>query len=304
MGSVARHGEAVSSVSRAGLQGLQRDLEELGLNGSEARVVVALLQVQQATGTELARLSGVPRTAVYPVLDQLRTKGVIHSVVGRATLWASPGPDAILERLYALQQQRLEALEATRERARRAVAEMALDEPSASFPSLHVLRGLAQLSDLYLRLLGQARSEVLVCNRGPYGRVAVAPEVIDMLARNVSARALYEARDLDDPEQEAFREVVEAYHRAGVEGRVVDRLPLAYAVFDRTDVLFSLDDPELPLTVSSVPVHICHAGFAAAQADMFEHYWSAATPYPGPAPGHRVDRAEVEVLAVTEPAEA
>lgn len=300
---MARREEGAGARSLPGLEGLQRDLEELGLNGSEARVVVALLQVQQATGTELARLSGVPRTAVYPVLDQLRTKGVIDSIPGKATLWASPGPDVILERLYRLQQKRIEALDATMDRARRAVAEMALDEPTVAFSSLQVLRGLSQTNNLYLRLLDAAQSEVLVCNKGPYGRLVVEPAVLDMVARGVQARALFESSELDDPELESLHEVAAAYSEAGVDSRVVDLVPMVFAVFDRTDVLFTLMDPVLPIAVSSMSVHVSDTGFAAVQADAFEQAWSKARPLPARPRPSGLSTSVIDRAGATEAAE-
>lgn len=287
-GKAGEVGETPTRPGAGALESLQRDLEELGLNRSEARVVVALVQVERATGSDLARLSGVPRTAVYPVLDQLRAKGLVETLPGSPTIVSTVRGEDVLARLYAAQQARLQSLEATVERARQTMSEVACTEPSANFSSLTVLRGLPQMSDMYLRLVSEAQHEVLVCNRGPYGRLKVQPAVLEMLDRGVAARALYEAPELEGAESETFRDVVAVYHAAGVQGRVVDRLPLGFAVVDAEDALFALQEQDGVAAVRAVPVHISHPDFASALVALFEHHWGASRPYPGD-PGARID---------------
>lgn len=262
------------------LDTLCADLEVLGLNGSEARVLVALLQVNCATGSELSRLSKVPRTAVYPVLDQLRMKQVVEAVPGPKTQWVSIGSEEALRRLFAGEEERFGKAQAAVERARWTLEELARDEPAMSFASLEILRAPAQLSRVYDRLLATAQSEVLVANKGPYGRVEVEPAVMEMLARGVATRALYQQPEVDDPEYESLLDVAAVYRQAGVEERVVESLPMAFAVFDRKEVLFSLDGPDDAPNYDLVPVHVLDPGFAASQVATFEHFWARGRPLP------------------------
>jgi sugar-specific transcriptional regulator TrmB len=52
-----------------------RLLGRLGFLVSEARVYVALLRQQALTGYELAKVTGIPRANVYPVLKKLEQRG-------------------------------------------------------------------------------------------------------------------------------------------------------------------------------------------------------------------------------------
>lgn len=50
-------------------------LQELGFTEHEARAYQALLQHNPATGYELAKVSGIPRPNIYPVLQKLEARG-------------------------------------------------------------------------------------------------------------------------------------------------------------------------------------------------------------------------------------
>ena len=53
-------------------------LEKLGLTSSPAKVYVALLGLGEATVLELAEDSGIKRTTLYPILEDLEKAGFVH----------------------------------------------------------------------------------------------------------------------------------------------------------------------------------------------------------------------------------
>jgi DNA-binding MarR family transcriptional regulator len=86
-------------------------LQQLGFNGSEARVYVTLLQHGPLSGYELAKVSGVPRANVYSVLQKLEGRGAVTRLDKRAgTRYA---PVAFTELLEKLRQRFEQALEQT-----------------------------------------------------------------------------------------------------------------------------------------------------------------------------------------------
>ena len=52
-------------------------MKQLGFTASDARTYLSLLKNHPATGYELAAASGVPRSAIYTVLNRLESKGLI-----------------------------------------------------------------------------------------------------------------------------------------------------------------------------------------------------------------------------------
>lgn len=78
---------------------LLANLIEIGFTEYEAKVYLALLGEHPATGYQLSKASGVPRSMVYESLKRLHTRGAaLESVEGRATLYRPLPPDMLLDR--------------------------------------------------------------------------------------------------------------------------------------------------------------------------------------------------------------
>lgn len=260
---------------------LLREFEELDLSPYESRVLLALLRLGSANSAQLARNSGVPRTSTYQVVEELNRKGLAQrlSVDGPA-VWASPGRKEVFDRLDALQEERLREHRARTARLRDMLAETFPEVPDAAGPYVHVIQGARHVSSIYDRLLAEAESEILVFNRPPYSLPPerVNPAVLAALGRGVRARVLYQAEQWDHVESSAFREAMAAYHEAGVEGALVDDLPIKLAIADRRTALLAMTDPALPGEGFPTTLLVEHPGFAALQADAFEFVWASARP--------------------------
>jgi sugar-specific transcriptional regulator TrmB len=262
---------------------LLRDFQELGLSPYAARVLLALLRLGSANSADLARVSGVPRTSTYQVLEELSAKRLAARLPGDGpAVWSTPGSTEVLERLDAAEEERLSQHRARTARLRQVLAETFPEGPTAALPYVNLVHGTAQVKALYERLLSHAQEEVLVFNRPPYtwspGRPN--PVVLDTLARGVRTRVLYQAGQLEDSAADAFRQEMNVYHDVGVQGRVVEELPIKLAVFDRRDSLLVIPDPVLPEVGYPTTVLVEHSGFASIQAAAFEHLWAQARPYP------------------------
>ncbi len=78
---------------------LQNSLIELGFTEYEAKVYLALLADNPATGYQISKKSGVPRSMVYEVLSRLHTRGaVLETHEARATLYRPLPPAILLDR--------------------------------------------------------------------------------------------------------------------------------------------------------------------------------------------------------------
>ncbi len=74
-------------------------LTQIGFTEYEAKVYLALLRENPATGYQISKTSGVPRSMVYDALGRLHTRGaVLESVEDRATLYRPVAPELLLER--------------------------------------------------------------------------------------------------------------------------------------------------------------------------------------------------------------
>jgi sugar-specific transcriptional regulator TrmB len=76
---------------------LQKKLMEIGFTEYEAKVYLAMLSLYPATGYQLSKESGVPRSMVYEALKRLHAKGAaLETMEGRATLYRPLPPQALL----------------------------------------------------------------------------------------------------------------------------------------------------------------------------------------------------------------
>ena len=74
-------------------------LKEFGLNDYESRIWVSLLSKGLATTTELADISGVPRSRSYDVLQSLEKKGFVMTKLGKPIQYLSLDPHQVVNRL-------------------------------------------------------------------------------------------------------------------------------------------------------------------------------------------------------------
>lgn len=64
----------------------------LGLTSYEARTYTSLVQMGQATASEISRHSGVPKSKIYDVLESLREKGFVYEITGETKLYRPFSP--------------------------------------------------------------------------------------------------------------------------------------------------------------------------------------------------------------------
>jgi sugar-specific transcriptional regulator TrmB len=87
------------------------DLSAIGFTEYEAKVYLALLKEHPATGYQLSKQAGIPRSMVYEALGRLDVRGaVLKTEEAKATLYRPMPPDALLDRLTDEHQRRISAL--------------------------------------------------------------------------------------------------------------------------------------------------------------------------------------------------
>lgn len=78
---------------------LLQKLGQIGFTEYEAKVYLALLREYPATGYQLSKASGVPRSMVYEALSRLHGRGAaLETVEERATLYRPLPPELLLDR--------------------------------------------------------------------------------------------------------------------------------------------------------------------------------------------------------------
>ncbi|MGH3368666.1 MAG: TrmB family transcriptional regulator [Nocardioidaceae bacterium] len=301
-----RLAEAV--VGSGGLpEPLRHEFAALGLSPYELRVLLALMRLGSANTLQLSRVADVPRTSCYQVLESLVARRLAVRLPGeRVAMWAAAEREDVFERLEAA----LEAAHAERLREHRdhaAAARTLLDAwapqtHSVALPYVHMLTAPPEVKHAYDEMLAGAQRELLMFTRPPYVVVPGQPKspVLEMLARGVEARVLYQADKWEEPEAHAARQELSAYHEAGVQARMVDSLPIKLVIVDRRVTLVGMTDPVAPEAGYPIALLIEHPGYAAIEAQGFERLWDASRPLsPVPSPtakGEVIDLGDLEDL--------
>ncbi|RLI09271.1 hypothetical protein DRO32_00935, partial [Candidatus Bathyarchaeota archaeon] len=86
---------SVGELSEAEVQRVKRLLMDMGLNEYEASALAYLMYVGETKATVLSRMSGVPSSRIYEVLDSLSKNGLIVIKPGRPTIYAPRSPEEV-----------------------------------------------------------------------------------------------------------------------------------------------------------------------------------------------------------------
>jgi len=90
---------------------LLENLSAIGFTEYEAKVYLALLKEYPATGYQLSKQAGIPRSMVYEALGRLEVRGaVLKAEEARVTLYRPLPPDVLLNRLEQTYARLLDAL--------------------------------------------------------------------------------------------------------------------------------------------------------------------------------------------------
>ncbi|HVL87745.1 MAG TPA: helix-turn-helix domain-containing protein [Candidatus Thermoplasmatota archaeon] len=175
-------------------------LREYGLTEYEARAYLALLDLGSATAHDAARVSRVPRTKIYAVLDDLHGKQLAEIIPERPKRYQPVPFHEYLEAVERAQRARLARIESDKgffggQGAKpRAVA---VDRAG----TFHVLKGRRNVAQKQNEMLGRAHREILATGSQWAGiRLAHSlPALREKAAAGVAVRVLcpVEPRNLD-----------------------------------------------------------------------------------------------------------
>lgn len=151
----------MASESRSPLQ----KLLDLGLTEYQAKVYLALLKTGSATASQLTSQCDVPRTRIYPTMEQLHEKGLVK-VLPETPIRYQPVPiQKFIERRAEEMRSRAEELAALKESYAESMAIQGLGAPAAG-GSFEVYRGRDNVRERLLQMWGEARKSIDFVGQG------------------------------------------------------------------------------------------------------------------------------------------
>ena len=256
---------------------LVKKLTSLGLTGYEARIYLAMTGRNSLTASEVAKLSGVPRSRTYDVLNSLHIKGLCIEVPGNVMRYHVSNPeDSLLGMLVDRNKEFRNTLAEQRDIAVGLSKELIMmerysgeNEPSSGI--IQVFHHPNQMLRKYDELLLGAEKEILGMTKQPYIQ-ARAEKTYEKVKDGVDVRFLLD-EELINKEPVMINSIFGLYGESG--HRFMNGVPQKFSVFDRKKVLlFLVNGAEDDITA----VVIENEQYACTMADFFEMMWEKGIP--------------------------
>ncbi len=110
-------------------------LGELGLPVNAAKAYLALLKKNPSTGYEISAEAGIPRSAIYTVLNRLKDTNMVNEIGTGPRKFVPLAPSSLMEHLSRVNEERIESLKS-------AFDSLDIDEEAFDFWHLHGYRNL------------------------------------------------------------------------------------------------------------------------------------------------------------------
>jgi sugar-specific transcriptional regulator TrmB len=249
-------------------------LLDLGLGEREAKVYLALLKKRQAAAAELQKISGIPQSKIYEVINGLVQKGYCTEIkTGRKRAFEVINPQIALDSSFDGLKKRLQNSFSQKKK----LVEIYSSSEKAAKPLdyIELLKGNENIHHRYCQLVADTSHELIGFGRRPYAcdTEEKSKEQDDIesgiLSRGVKARWVYE---ICLPEDEWLIPDLSKLNQAGVGIRVAETLPLKMMIFDKDLLLVAEEEPfgqSGDLTMSVIRQNTIVKAFYA----LFEYFW-------------------------------
>lgn len=233
----------------------------------------AILVSPGLTASAIAARTGATPAAVRAAAGRLIRAGLVTATASRPATYTAHRPSTSMSGHER-------ELEAALEEHRRAVAAFeelySVGRSEHAHELIEVVTGKDPIARRFVHLEATAQREILVFDRPPYvlppGHATQREAELELLARGVSVRCVYDRSCLDDSGGAAL---LTALSRAGEQIRLAAGLPVKVAIFDRSAALLPLSEESGDDRV----VIIRRSTMLTVLIAYFELVWREATPF-------------------------
>jgi HTH-type transcriptional regulator, sugar sensing transcriptional regulator len=258
----------------------------LGLNNYEAKVYLALIERDSLSVSEVSKISSVPRSRVYDILDSLVSNGLATFRPGKFKKYSAANPAIFEGKLINRIQEKYVEQKNTVEKAAsffKKRFESKIDNGAHPLDYIEILKDPFQIRKRFSELIDKAEKEVLGFAKPPFSAPFVetieerANTDIASLARGVIHKAIYEIPTEKDEIEQRYNEI-ERSIKVGEQAKVIAELPMKMAIFDEKIALFQLID-HVSVGQSFTLQIVEHPALAKSLKMLFNHVWEQAQDY-------------------------
>lgn len=271
-----------------------KELKKFGLTHYESKCYLSLLGQSSLSAVEVAKSAGVPRSKVYEILEGLVNKALCRSFPDKVNKYSAVNPiilkrkfESSLEDLDTEIKQKKEKLASIKKEGDK-VLEKLLPlyaegrHKKDNMKYIEIIKHPEMIKERYLQLVDSAKEEILVFTKPPFDSTPEQAQeqgakVLDVIKRKVRLRCIYELLENDERNKWLYNFIKWGIGE-GEEARVIEKLPMKMAIFDKKIVLLALEDPvskELSLTTQVIE----HRALASGLRILFDVMWDKADDY-------------------------
>lgn len=250
-------------------------LDALGLDGTEQLIYQALIRQPSASVDDLGDMTRLTPQQIHDALAALEKLDLVRPVPGPVVRYPPAPPDVALEALILRKEAELKLVRATAleldEAYHRALA---TQHPTGL---VEIIVGREAVHERGLRLIGAARREVCGFDRPPYvsDPVATNPVELDMLAKGVNFRVVYDRTTLEIAGWWAGH--YQSVAAAGEQARVLSGVPVKMYVVDGQTALVALQTGDHTIHACAI---VRPSELLDALRSLFDALWRQAMPLP------------------------
>lgn len=271
-----------------------KELLKFGLTHYESKCYLSLLGQSRLTAVEVAKSAGVPRAKVYEILESLVNKALCRSFPDKVNKYSAVNPITLKKRFESSLEvinteiknktQELDSMKKEGDEILEKLVPLYTEGRNKKEPLnyIEIIKNPEMIKERYLELVDKATEEILVFTKPPFDSTPEQAEeqgekVLNVIKRKVRLRCIYELLESDERNRWLYNFIKWGIGE-GEEARVIDKLPMKMAIFDRKTVLLALEDPvskELSLTTQVVE----HQALANGLRILFDVMWEKAEDY-------------------------
>ncbi|MFH1054151.1 MAG: helix-turn-helix domain-containing protein [Candidatus Woesearchaeota archaeon] len=241
-------------------------LKKLGLNSYEIDIYILLIQHGKLTAKELAKISNVPPTAIYPNLKSLANKKLVFLINKEPLTYKAIDPKIGLNAYKESKNKELEEIEKQAVQELNQIQKSKLVEKNNDF--LNIMKGWNQSANLVKKLLNESKKEFLLMSGMTTKTAAVNAEAL----RNAIKRGV-QIRFILVKIQKENKKILQELTKIGIKIKYYPIDNFAVEVKDSEESVIVLRNPELE---DRLVIHMKNKDLASAHRDYFYSVWKKA----------------------------
>jgi len=256
------------------------ELKKVGLTEYEAKTYYMLLQKKDFIASDLAKVSGVPRTRIYSVLESLLQKGLCTVKGDAVKRFEAVNPEFAFNNL-------INDLVVETNNKKKKIVEISDSlksifnserENEAPLEYVRVIRESTRVGQLLQYLENNAKGEIISMSKPPYiANIHEIEERGGLSKKNPEIRYRYLFEYNETTDKDVFK-LMEMWDKAGAEIKVLPAVPAKLLIFDEETVMLNIPD-KVVARPTFTSIYIENKETCSMFREMFDIYFSQATSY-------------------------